>query len=69
MLRYEPDNTGASEMEELAGYQNAAEIIVQFVYALVVISVLAAAAAGLWIFFKKRAANSRNANGDQNSGD
>ena len=56
-------------MEKLAGYQNAAEIIVQLVYALVGISVLVAAAAVLWIFFGKRADNSRHANGDQNGGD
>jgi uncharacterized membrane protein YuzA (DUF378 family) len=56
-------------MEKLAGYQHAAEIIVQLVYALVGISVLVAAAAVLWIFFGKRADNSRHANGDQNGGD
>ena len=56
-------------MEKLAGYQHAAEVIVQLVYALVVISVLAVAVAGLWMLFRKRADKRHNVNGDQNGGD
>ena len=56
-------------MEKLAGYQYAAEVVVQLGYALVVISVLAVAVAGLWILFRKRTDKRPNVNGDQNSGD
>ena len=47
-------------------YQNAAEIIVQIVNAVVVIALLAGAIAGLLFFFGKRIGRDRNADEKQN---
>ena len=57
-------NKGKSKMEKLAGYQHAAEVIVQLVYGLVFLSVLAAVVVGSWILFRKRADKSLNVKGD-----
>ena len=44
----------------LENYQSAAEIIVQIVYAVVIVAILAGAAAGLRLLFGKRAGSDRN---------
>ena len=50
----------------LEDYQNAAEIIVQIVNAVVVVTILAGAVAGLRLFFGKRVGRSRNTDVNQN---
>ncbi len=47
-------------------YQNAAEIIVQIVNAVVVVTILAGAVAGLRLYFRKRVGRSRNTDVNQN---
>jgi hypothetical protein len=53
----------------LENYQNAAEIIVQIVYAVVVVTILVGAVAGLRLLFGKRVGRIRNTDVSQHDSD